>query len=291
MGIKDLAGLFKHAATGWSQDSASRFSAALSYYAIFSLAPLLVILVAITGLVFGAEAARGQMADQLSGLLGKSASETVQAAVAAVGASKKTGIIASVVGVATLLLGASTVFGELRTSLNLIWGVKVRSGQPISTFLRDRLLSFSLVLSTGFLLLVSLMISTIVAAVSAFLTSRLPLPPEVWKAMDFVLSVIIVGALFGMIFKVLPDVRLRWHEVVPGAFVTALLFTAGKAVLAWYLGTNSAASAFGAAGSVVIVLLWVYYTSCLLFFGAEFTKAWVLRLHGAITPGRHAMLA
>jgi len=273
---------------GWSKDSASRFSAALSYYAVFSLAPLLVIIIAITGLVFGDEAAKGQISSQISGLIGPNAGETVQSAVAAVGASKKAGLLASAMGFATLLLGASTVFGELRSSLNLIWGVKVRPGMAVSTFLRERVLSFSLVLSTGFLLLVSLMVSTIITAVSTYLASRLPLPPGIWKSADFVLSILVVGILFGMIFKVLPDVRLRWEDAAPGAIVTALLFTFGKAMLAWYLGTNSAASAFGAAGSVIVILLWVYYTSCLLFFGAEFTKAWVLHTKGLITPSAYA---
>lgn len=282
--------LLKDAALGWINDNASRLSAALAYYTVFSLAPLLVIVVFLIGLFYGAEAARGQVAEQLSELMGSAAAETIQSAIAATSRMEKTGWIATVTGVFVLLFGATSVFGELKNALNHIWGVEVRPGRTVVTLIRDRFLSFSLVLCVGFLLVVSLLISATISVVSTYMSGFFALPPLFWQVTDFLLSIVITGVLFAMIFKVLPNVILAWQDVAAGGLVTALLFTIGKSILAWYLGTSSVASSFGAAGALVVVLLWFYYTTSILFFGAEFTKAWVKQRVGRITPHRHAYL-
>ena len=282
--------LLKEAALGWVADNASRLSAALAYYTVFSLAPLLVIVVFLIGLFYGEEAARGQVSQQLSSLMGSAAAETIESAIAATSRMEKTGWIATASGVAVLLFGATSVFGELKNSLNHIWGVEVRPGRTVLTLIRDRFLSFSLVLCVGFLLMVSLLISAAISLVSTYMAGYFSLPTAVWQAVDFLVSVVITGVLFAMIFKVLPNVILAWQDVAAGGLLTALLFTIGKSVLAWYLGTSSVASSFGAAGALVVVLLWFYYTTSILFFGAEFTKAWVKQRVGQITPHRRAYL-
>jgi membrane protein len=282
--------LLKEAGLGWVNDNASRLSAALAYYTVFSLAPLLVIVVFLIGLFYGEDAARGQVSGQLSELMGPAAAETIESAIAATGRMEKTGWIATATGVAVLLFGATSVFGELKNSLNHIWGVEVRPGRTIITLIRDRFLSFSLVLAVGFLLVASLLVSATISLASTYMNSFFALPPTVWQVTDFMVSLCITGVLFATIFKVLPNVILAWQDVAAGGLITALLFTIGKSILAWYLGTSSVATSFGAAGALVVILLWFYYATSILFFGAEFTKAWVRQRVGQIVPHRHAYL-
>lgn len=282
--------LLKEAALGWINDNASRLSAALAYCSIFSLAPLLIIVMFVVAMVFGQDAADGTVYDQLSSLLGSQVAETVQTWIQATNANPRSGWVATALGLAVLLFGATTVFTELKNSLNTIWGVEVRSGRAIRTLLRDRFLSFSMVLGVGFLLLVSMMVSAGLAAVGTFMSSALALPSLVWQVTDFFVSLLVTGLLFAMIFKILPNVILEWQDVAAGGLLTALLFTIGKAGIAMYLTSGGVASSFGAAGIVVIILLWVYYATSILFFGAEFTKAWVRNRVGRITPHRRAYL-
>lgn len=291
MGVKSLFLLLKNAGIEWVNDNATRLSAALAYYAVFSIAPLLVIVVYIVGLVFGKEAAEGQIASQMSGLFGSNAAEFIQSLVAATAtSSKSTGLWAALISIGILLFGASTVFGELKNALNSIWGVESGPGHAVYTFFRDRLLSFSLVLIVGFLLLTSLIASSVIAAFSASLATVMPLSVTIWKGVDLVLSISLTSSLFAMIFKILPNVILTWRQVFPGAILTALLFTLGKGLLAWYLGTTSSTSTFGAAGSLIVILLWVYYVTGIMFFGAEFTKVYVREYGGGIVPHRHSRL-
>jgi len=290
MTLRQLVLLFRGATYDWVADGAMRLSSSLAYYAIFSLAPLLVIVISMAGLFFGEEAARGQLAQEIASLAGKGAGEAIQAAVQSSAEQKTTGALATVIGTAVLLFGASTVFAELKDSLNTIWGVVVKPGRPLLTLIHDRFFSFSIVLAIGFLLLVSLIISVLLAALGFYMSGRFQLPPAAWQTWDFVISFGVVTALFGLIFKLLPNVRLRWRDVWLGAVTTSLLFTLGKFVIGYYLATSSIASSFGAAGSVVIVLAWIYYSACILFFGAEITKGFARTFGSGIVPNSRAVL-
>ncbi len=290
MHARKLLSLIKDAAYDWVDDGAMRLSSSVAYYAIFSLAPLLVILVSIAGIFFGEEAARGELAEQIARLAGRGAGEAIQTAIQSSAERKTTGILATVVGTGVLLFGASTVFAELKDALNTVWGVVVKPGRPFLTLVRDRFLSFSIVLAVGFLLLISLVISVVLGALGIYMSGHIQLPPVVWQAWDFIISFAVETGLFAMIFKVLPNVRLGWRDVVVGAVATAFLFTFGKFLIGYYLAVSSLASTFGAAGSVVIVLAWIYYSSCILFFGAEITKGFARKFGSGIVPNSHAVL-
>ena len=290
MHVRELIPLFKEAAYDWVDDGAMRLSSSLAYYAIFSLAPLIVMVVSIAGIVFGEEAARGELSQQIATLAGRGAGEAIQAAVQSSGAHQASGVLATVVGTGLLLFGASTVFAELKDTLNTVWGVVVKPGRPFLTLVHDRFFSFSIVLAVGFLLLISLVLSVVLGAVGIYMSGRIQLPPVVWQTWDFVLSFVVVSGLFAMIFKLLPNVRLRWRDVWLGSVATAFLFTLGKFLIGYYLATSSVASTFGAAGSVVVVLVWIYYSSCILFFGAELTKGYARRFGSGIVPNSHAVL-
>ena len=272
----------------WMEDNALRLSAALAYYSIFSIAPLLVIAISVAGLVLGVEAVRGQLEPQLTGYLGAPAAQGVQALVKS--ASKPSeGWLGTLVGFGTLLIGASGVFGQLKDALNTIWEVKPRGGGGVWGFIRERLLSFGMVLVIGFLLLTSLVLTTTLAALSGYVERLIGIPPVVGGMMTFAVSLSVVTLLFAFIFKVLPDARIEWRNVWTGAAFTALFFEIGKWGLGLYLGRESTASGFGAASSVVILLLWVYYASCILLFGAEFTQVYARETGHDIQPTANAV--
>jgi membrane protein len=280
--------LLKATFDAWSEDNALRLSAALAYYSIFSIAPLLVIAISIAGLVLGEEAVRGQLGPQLQGYIGAQAAEGVQALIKS--ASKPADSwMGAVAGFVTLLLGASGVFGQLKDALNTIWEVKVVSGSGVWRFIRDRLLSFGMVLVIGFLLLTSLLLTTTLAALSGYIERIIGLPAILSGAIGFVVAFGVVTLLFAFIFKVLPDAQVEWRNVWIGAAVTALLFEIGKFALGFYLGRESTVSSFGAAGSVVLLLLWVYYASCILLFGAEFTQVYARETGHDIRPAPNAL--
>jgi membrane protein len=257
----------------WMEDKALRLSAAVAYYSVFSIAPLLVIAIAVAGLVLGQEAVRGELFGQLQGYVGPKAAEGVQSMVQS--ASKPThGWVATILGFATLLLGATGVFGELKDALNTIWEVQAKAASGVMGFIKERILSFGMVLVIGFLLLTSLLLTTMIAGLNHTLERWIPMPAFVWAILAFLISFALVTTLFAFIFKVLPDVQLAWRDVWIGAAVTALLFEVGKFALGYYLGKQGAESSYGAATSIVLLLLWVYYNSCILFFGAEFTQVY-----------------
>ena len=290
MHLRHIPGLLKRAASDWIDDGAMRLSSSLAYYAVFSLAPLLIIVVSVAGMVFDESAARGHLSREIASLAGKAAGDAIQSAVQSSAAHQITGGFAAVISTALLFFGASTVFAELKDALNLVWGVVVKPGRPLLTLVRDRFFSFSIVLAIGFLLLVSLVISILLTAFGAYLSGRVQLHPAVWQTLDAVVSFVVVTGLFAMIFKLIPNVRVRWSDVWPGAVATSLLFTLGKFVIGYYLATTSLASSFGAAGSVVMVLAWIYYSSCILFFGAEITKGYARKFGSGIVPNSRAVL-
>ncbi len=290
MRVRDFPSVLMESARAWMEDNALRLSASLAFYAVFSLAPLLVIAVSIGAVMFSEQTVRDQIGAQLEALAGPRAADAVEALLVTTAMQKRTGTFATIAGIVVMLFGASGVFGELKDALNTIWGVVVKPGRTWLRLIRDRFLSFSMVLSVGFLLLVSLLLNAIMTALSKYMNWLLPLPASVWQMLDFVGSFGVITVLFAMIFKILPNVRIGWHDVWIGSAVTSLLFVLGKFLIGFYLGASSITSAYGAAASVIIVLLWVYYSACILFFGAEFTKAYACKFGSGIIPNRRAML-
>lgn len=280
--------LLKETVTEWNKDKASRLAAALAYYTVFSLAPLLVITIAIAGLVFGTAAAKGEIVGQIQGLVGKDGAEFIQTAIA--NANKpKAGTIASIISVLFLLFGASGVFAQLQDALNTIWEVQPKPNRTLIFIIRGRFFSFTMVLGIGFLLLVSLLLSAVLAGVVHFFGNLVPGFDFLWQLLNFVLSFGVITLLFGMIYKILPDVKIGWNDVWIGATITSLLFTIGKFLLGLYLGNSSFGSTYGAAGSLVIILTWVYYSAQILFFGAEFTKVYARKYGSQIVPNENAI--
>ncbi|MDX2052822.1 MAG: YihY/virulence factor BrkB family protein [Polyangiaceae bacterium] len=267
----------KQVGEAWLNHNASRMAAALAYYTLLSVAPLLVILVSIAGLAFGAEAARGGVAREISSLVGREAAAGIQVILANAEAPAS-GILSSVLGLGVLLLGASGVFGELQAALNTVWEVPAQNSSGLMQMIKDRFLSFAMVLGVAFLLLVSLVISTAIGAVGHFLESALPGGESIWQVLNFLLSLGVITCLFALIFKVLPDVRVAWREVWVGALVTAFLFSVGKFLIGLYLGKSMVSSPYGAAGSTVVFVVWVYYSAQIMLLGAEFTQVYARRL-------------
>ena len=271
---------------GWLEDRALRFSAALAYYSIFAMAPLIIISISVAGLIFGEQAARGQVYQQINWLLGSKGAVEIQTLIQASSDTSKS-IVATVVGIITLLVGASGVFGQLKDALNSIWGVRLKPGAGIISSVKEYLFNFSMVLGVGFLLIISLLLSAVLHSLNSFLTGYLPLPSFVGP-LTAAGSFVVVLLLFALIFKVLPDVEIGWEDVWIGATVTAILFTLGKFLIGLYLGTSSIGSSFGAAGALILILVWVYYSTTIFLLGAEFTKAYADRYGSGINPNRHA---
>lgn len=288
--MRELWLTVKETISDWVDDNASRLAAALAYYALLSLAPLIVIAVAVVGWFVGADAARGRVAGELSAVVGGEAAQGIQA-VAENAQSPAAGVVGTVVGVVTLFVGASGVFGELQSSLNTVWEVAPKPGRGLMGQLRDRFLSFSMVLGVAFLLLVSLVVSSALSAAGTFMAGALPGGETVWQVVNFVLSLAIVTGLFALIFKVVPDAKIQWRDVWLGAAVTAVLFTLGKLLLGLYLGKAAVGSSYGAAGSIIALVVWVYYAAQILLIGAEFTQVQARRRGRDIEPSANAVSA
>jgi membrane protein len=271
--------LIRDTAKGWSDDNAARLAAGLAFYTVLSIAPLLVLAVAVASWVFGEEAARGQIAAELSSILGEQAGEGIETVLTH---AKKPddSALGSILGGVVLLFGASGVFGELQAAMNAIWRVKPKPGRGVWGAIKDRFFSFSMVIGVAFLLLVSLLASAALSAMGAYLSHALPGGEGLWQVLNTAISLVVISGLFALLFKLLPDVKIEWRHVRLGAFVTAVLFTVGKYALGLYLGRASVASPYGAAGSIVVLVIWVYYAAQIVFFGAEFTRQYALR-HGA----------
>jgi membrane protein len=286
--LKKVIGLFKETFEEWTKDKASRLAAALSYYTIFSIAPLLIIIIAVVGAVFGEEAARGAIQAQLQGLVGSDSAKLIQGAINSANQPKQ-GTFASLISVFVLLFGATGLFTELQDSLNTIWEVQPKPGRAVKTMVRQRFLSFAMILGIGFLLLVSLVMSTILSAMVTNFQNVLPGVDGIWQVINFLLSFIVTTILFGLIFKVLPDVKIAWSDVLIGASITSLLFSFGRFLLGQYLARATFNSTYGAAGSIVAFLFWVNYAAQILFFGAEFTQVYARRYGTRIVPDRNAV--
>jgi membrane protein len=287
MSLKDAGSLLKTAAIAWYNDSAPRLGAALSYYTVFALSPLFIIIIFIGSLWLDQNTVRAALFEQLGGLVGEQGAQAMQTALKATFPQGQ-GLLASMIAMATLLLTATGLFIELQSDLNSIWGVEEKPGGSLMGFVRNRLLSFAIIVGTGFLLLVSLVISAALVAMGKYFSTRVPGWELAWQVVNGSVSFAVITALFAMIFKVLPDVRIAWRDVWVGAAVTALLFTVGKFLLGLYLGRNATVSAYGAAGSVVLILLWVYYSGQILFFGAELTQVYANRFGAGFEPKPYA---
>lgn len=280
--------LLKETVKGWSEHEASRLAAALAFYTVLSIAPLLVLIVAIAGLVFGEEAARGQIASELSTVVGPSAGEGIQTLLKHA-KSPDEGILGSIVGGVVLLFGASGVFGELQDALNKIWGVAPKPGRGVWGVVRDRFFSFSMVMGVAFLLLASLVVSAVLSAMGAFFSHSLPGGEGLWQVLNIVISVALITGLFTLIFKFVPDIEISARDVWPGALATSLLFALGKYALGLYLGRASVASPYGAAGSVVVLVIWVYYAAQIMFLGSEFTRVYSKFRGARVAPSANAV--
>ena len=274
--------LLGSAARAWWDDDALRLGASLAYYTLFAIAPILLVATAIAGMVFGAEAVNGEIVGQLDHLIGREGARAVQGLLE--GASqRRTGTLATVLGGITFVVAATGAFLELQAALNTIWRVKLRPGVNLKALLIDRLRSFGLVIAIGFLLMVSLAVTAALAALNGWLSQYAPNLPLVWSGVSTLVSLTVTTGLFALLFRFLPDVRLRWRDVMTGALTTAVLFAIGQLLIGLYLGQSSMASTYGAAGSVMILLLWVYYSCQILLFGAEFTRVYAQR-EGAKPP-------
>lgn len=279
--MKKYFTLFKQTITEFIEDKAPRLGAALAYYTIFSLAPLLLIVIAIAGLAFGHDAAQNKIFDQLKGALGPTTASGVQEMVKNAGRSKSGGTVATIIGIITLILGASGVFGQLKDALNTIWDVEPRKGGGVLGLIKERFLSFAMVFGIAFLLLVSLVIDTAIAAIGTYAKNHLPGGEALWHVVEMSFSFCVITVLMAMIFRLLPDLKIEWRDVWLGAALTSLLFVIGKFALGIYFARSAVGSSFGAAGSLVIVLLWVYYSAQILLFGAELTQVFA-RSHGSL---------
>jgi membrane protein len=283
MNLKELWTLIKDTFAQWNEDNPFQLAAALAYYTLFSMAPLLMIAIAVAGLVFGREASQNQVIGIIEDLVGVQGARAIQATIEAAGQKPDSGVFVAGVGIILLLLGAGGVMEQLQHSLNTIWRVAPKTGRGIRGFLLDRLLSFSMVLSVGFLLVVSLVISAALTAVSGIVGAFLPIDAATAHILDFVVSFAVIMLLFAVIYKFVPDVRIAWRDVWIGAAVTSLLFSVGKFLIGFYLGHSTVTSIYGAAGSLVTLLLWVYYSSLMFFFGAELTQVYATRYGSKVT--------
>jgi membrane protein len=290
MSFRDTWGILKKAGQEWLNDDAMRLSAAIAFYTILSIAPLILIAVAIAGAVFGQDAATGAITDELRAMLGDAGAEVAKTALANAD-RPAAGTFATIFGVAMLLFGASGVFRELQATMNIVWNVKPKPGRGVWGFIRDRFLSFGMVLVVGFLLLVSLIISTGLAAMGKYVAGLAPGVPVLMQVANFVIGFAVVTVLFALVFKFLPDAKVAWRDVWFGAAVTAVLFTVGKYAIGMYLGRAGVGTPFGAAGSLVAFVVWVYYSGLIVLFGAELTQVTAEFAGRKIEPTENAMPA
>jgi membrane protein len=275
--------------SGFSNDNGLKFSASLAYYTVFSLAPLLILIISLTGLIFGHDAATGRLYPEIAHYVGAKAALQVQEMLKNLEFSGKSGI-AVTISVITLLIGASSIFLEIQDSLNIIWRVKAKPKKGWVKMLQNRFLSFSLIISLGFLLIASLAVNIVITALSDKITHFLPAITElVMKGINLFITFVVISVLFGIIFKFLPDVKIKWKDVRSGAMFTAILFMLGQYVISLYIQYTAQGSTYGAAGSLIVILVWIYYTSAILYIGAEFTQVYAEAIGSHIEPAEYAV--
>ena len=281
--FSDTGRLLKVALAGWWNDRAMSLGASIAFFTVFSLAPMLLAAIAVAGLAFGREAAQGAIVGELGGLIGTNEASALEAMIASA-SNVGSGIVGTTIGIVTFLLLVTGAVVELQDDLNIIWKAKPPASYGVMSFVRTRLVSFALVLGIGFLLLVSLVIDTGLTAVGHYLEANFSGATIILRFLNNLVSFAVAAVLFAMIFKILPAVDITWNDVFTGALVTALLFTFGKFLIGYYLGKSNVASSYGAAASIITILLWIYYSSLILLFGAEFTKAYA-ESRGSLGPG------
>jgi membrane protein len=264
--------LMRRTVQGFIADDAFSHGASIAYFTLFSLAPVLLVVIAVAGLVFGLEAAQGAIVSQLSGLMGRATADALQTMIRS-SSEGLTGTVATVIGVVTILVAATGVFGEVQATLNIIWKAKPRRS-TVSRLVRARLASLGVVIVLGFLLMVSLALSAALAALGDFLEQRFPMAEPILWVVDLVTSVVLISGMFAIMYKVLPDAPLRWRDVLVGALAATALFQSGKYLIALYIGQSNVTSGFGAAGALIVLLLWIFYSAQIFLLGAEFTRAW-----------------
>ncbi len=275
---------------GFLNDRGLKLSASLAYYTLFSLAPLLILMISLASVFYGAEASQGKIFSQINELVGKDAALQIQSMITSVNLSGKT-TVALVTGILTLLIGASSTFVEIQDSINIIWGVKAKPKSSWVAYLKNRLLTSSLIVGLAFLLIVSLLINGLILALSDRLASFMPgFTIVLVNIVNTAITFIVITVLFGTIFKILPDVKIKWRNVYSGAIFTSLLFMLGKYLIGVYISVTHQGSTYGAAGSIIILLLWIYYTSAILYFGAEFTRTYADHFNLKIEPADYAVL-
>ena len=287
--LKEIGKIVIRSFKNFGEDKIPKYSASLAYTTVFSLGPLLIVIIFICSLFFGQEATQGKIYSQMQQFVGHDAALQLQTIIQNASLSGK-GTFAAVIGIITLLLGATAVFAEIQDSINTIWGLKAKPKKGLWKMVRNRFLSFSVIVSLGFLLLVSLAISTVIEGLSEKLKASFPdAAVIVFYILDLVISFIVITALFEVIFKVLPDAKTKWKDILPGALASGILFMIGKFAISFYIGKSHVGTTYGAAGSLVVLLLWVYYSAMILYLGAEFAKAWISHNGFSIRPNDYAV--
>jgi len=287
--LKEIGKVIIQSFKNFAEDKIPKYSASLAYTTVFSFGPLLIVIIFLCSIFFGQEATQGRIYAQMQQFVGHDAADQLQTIIKNASLSGK-GTAAAVIGIITLLLGATAVFAEIQDSINTIWGLKAKPKKGLWKIIRNRFLSFSVVVSLGFLLLVSLAISTVVEALSDKLKDSFPdAAIIIFYILDLVISFFVITALFAVIFKVLPDAKTKWKDIIPGALASGILFMIGKFAISFYIGKSHVGSTYGAAGSLVVLLLWVYYSAMILYLGAEFAKAWISHNGFSIRPNDYAV--
>jgi membrane protein len=287
--FKGIGEVLKNSFKGFGDDKITKMSSSLAYYTIFSMAPLLIIIISLSGIFLGQDAAEGKVYGQLAAFVGANTASQLQEMIKNASLSGKS-VTAAIIGIATLVIGATTVFAQIQDSINFIWGLKPKPKRGWLKFLKNRFLSFSVIIGLGFLLLVSLSISALIDGFSNSLQAYFPkVTVVIFYIINLLITLAITTLIFGAIFKVLPDAKIKWKDVLVGSVVTAVLFMLGKFGISFYIGKSQVGSTYGAAGSLVILLLWVYYSAIILYFGAEFTKAFAVKYGSKIHPDQYAV--